>query len=239
MHLNIYIFFLYLILLLSQSCIKVQENSIKIDFRKKGIHPDGWIEKTEWSGFESISNLCSPWKSGMSDSTVFTCFCSEQYFNFYFDVIDRDIIVNDAMDEFSVTKGDRVELFFSPLPCLQQYYCIEISPNGDVLDYKARLYRNFDYSWHFQKYKIETQKAKDGYIVEGYISLQELNKLGINIRKGFYLGIFRAEFTSENQITWYSWIDPQVKEPDFHIPTAFGTARFNIFLRNLLFRPLN
>ena len=58
-------------------------------------------------------------------------------------------------------------------------------------------------------------------------SLSELKKIDIDLDKGFCLGIFRADFTGENEnsVIWYSWLNPHTKDPDFHIPSAFGKCK--------------
>jgi hypothetical protein len=188
---------------------------------------DGNIGKEEWNGVTTITNLRSPWKPAERDSTIFRCYSSHKYFNFCFEVIDRNMTVFDYTDELTVAKGDRVELFFSPSIKLHPYYCLEINPNGHILDYKAQLYRKFDYSWNFNHCSIVGKITPTGYVVEGRMSISELEKLGIDFNKGFHLGVFRADFTEkkEDAVIWYSWIKPHVKEPDFHIPSAFGKCK--------------
>ena len=46
-----------------------------------------------------------------------------------------------------MAKEDRVELFFSNLTTLSEYYCIEIDPLGRILDYSAKHNRKFDENW--------------------------------------------------------------------------------------------
>ena len=127
----------------------------------------------------------------------------------------------------SVAKGDRVELFFSPTSDLSLYYCMEINPYGHTLDYKAEFYRNFDSIWDFTNLEISSTLTLDGYIVEGRIPITELNNLDIVLNKGFYFGIFRADFIekNENTVIWYSWQNPTSKKPDFHITSAFRKSK--------------
>ena len=229
---NIYFFVcLFVILFGLRECRHVQSNIFLINQHSSEIHLDGDVEEIEWEGATSITNFHSPWVPTERDSTIFRCFCSQGYFNFCFEVIDRSLKILDYTDEMTITKGDRVELFFSPSSKLSSYYCIEINPYGHILDYKAQFYRKFDYSWNFSHYNIVGKVTLTGYVVEGCISLNELDSLNINFDKGFYMGIFRADFTEENEDspTWYSWINPHTKHPDFHIQSAFIKSRLNQF----------
>ena len=108
---------------------------------------------------------------------------------------------------------------------------MEIAPNGNTLDYAAQFYRKFDYSWDFEHFAVISRITPTGYVAEGRVSLVELEKLHIDLKKGFYLGIFRADFTEENEdsVIWYSWQHPRVTNPDFHIPSAFGKCKLNKF----------
>ena len=122
--------------------------------------------------------------------------------------------------ELSVAEGDRVELFFSPTKDLSKnYYCIEMSPDGHILDYKANYYRKFEEEWDFKTAKVISKYTDNGYLVEGKIDLKELEQLGIG--DTFYLGVLKADYKAKENVTWYSWIKPDSSEPDFHIPSAF------------------
>ena len=94
----------------------------------------------------------------------------------------------------------------------------------------------------------------DGYVVEGRIPLKNLAAVlqlpailpGVKIRCGLY----RAEFSHDRSgrpvdqkktlhnlgrkiegpppiEEWISWVDPKVKEPDFHIPASLGWLEFD------------
>jgi len=194
----------------------------------KDIFVDGVIDCAEWGAIDSVVGLCSPWVPVGKDNTVFKCFCSEAYFNFCFNVDEKTIVNNSYADELSVTKGDRVELFFTADTVLSQYFCMEISPTGYLLDYSAQYYRKFDNSWKLNGCDLAAKYTPKGYVVEGRILISELEKLGIKVKESFYLGIFRADFTNMNSkdVIWYSWVDPQKQVPDFHVPTAFGICKY-------------
>jgi hypothetical protein len=191
---------------------------------EKEIKVDGVIDKGEWEQALLIENLIAPWKDESRDETTFRAFVSPNAFNFAFQVMDNTVTTVPFKNELSVEREDRVELFFSRDTTLAKYYCIEIDPNGKVLDYSAKFYREFNQSWNFNSKELASRITENGYIVEGKISINELNELGLS--SPFYLGIFRADYksTTKDDVTWFSWVKPTSSSPDFHIPSAFGEA---------------
>jgi hypothetical protein len=204
------------------SCKKSTQSKLSVPFSEKEIKVDGAINEGAWEQVILVENLHSPWDKNSMDKTKFKAFVTKNYFNFCFQVEDNTLITVPFEKELSVASEDRVELFFSNDTTLAKYYCIEIDPNGNILDYSAKYYRDFSESWNFKSIIVATKITDTGYIVEGKISLKELNELGI--LNPFYLGIFRADFKSYNpdDVTWFSWIKPNSSQPDFHIPSAFG-----------------
>lgn len=201
---------------------KKEKSMLSIPFSEKEIKIDGHIDEDDWEQAVSVESLFAPWEKNHSDKTKFRAFVSKNYFNFCFRVEDNTLITVPFEKELSVASEDRVELFFSNDTTLAKYYCIEIDPKGNVLDYVAKNYREFNDNWNFKSKKVGTKITDTSYIVEGKISLKELNELGIS--NTFYLGIFRADFKSHksDDVTWFSWIKPDSSDPDFHIPSAFG-----------------
>ena len=218
---------LFVTFLIGQGCRHTQPDILLVDRYTSEIDLDGDIGEMAWNNATTVTGFISPWKPATQDSTIFRCFCSPDHFNFCFEVVDRSLTILDYTDEMTVAEGDRVELFFSPSAKLSPYYCIEINPHGYILDYKAQFHRQFDFSWNFSNLAVTGKITSNGYIVEGRIPISELQTLGIDFNKEFYLGIFRADFREENENSaiWYSWINPQVKEADFHIPSAFVKSK--------------
>ena len=204
------------------SCKKSSQSMLSVPFSEKEIKVDGVIEERGWKQAVLIENLISTWDKVDTDKTKFKAFVSTNYFNFCFNVRDSTLLTVPFEKELSVASEDRVELFFSNDTTLTKYYCIEIDPKGNVLDYSAKNYRNFSKAWNFKSKKIAARITDNGYIVEGKISLKELNELGLS--NPFYLGVFRADFKSSksDDVTWFSWRKPRSLKPDFHIPSAFG-----------------
>ena len=223
-----YILILWLAIILFD-CQKPERSGLYIPFFENEIMVDGIISEREWKQGALMKGLVAPWDTDYIDYTKFNAFISHDYFNFCFSVIDSTLITLPFKDELTITSEDRVELFFSSSTSLNKYYCIEIDPNGNVLDYSAKYYRDFVESWNFKSAEIAAKTTNHGYLVEGRILLNELKTLGI--LEQFYLGIFRADFKSPNpeDVTWISWIDPLSSNPDFHIPSALGrvTLRTN------------
>lgn len=222
--LNKYIFILAVILFFA-GCNKSTKGNFSIPFIKKEIMVDAILAETCWNEGALVKNLISPWENQGVDQTTFKAFVSKEYFNFSFEVIDSTIILFPFEEELTVANEDRVELFFSSDTTLNNYYCIEMDPNGNVLDYSAKFYREFDEGWNFKSSEIVAVITEQGYLIEGRISLDELDSLGI--AGEFFLGIFRADFKSQmtDDVIWFSWIKPKSPEPDFNIPSSFEKVR--------------
>lgn len=215
---NIYILVVVLFL---AGCSKPTQSQFSVPLVEKEIKVDAILNEYCWEQSVSVQNLISPWDKQSVDKTTFKAFVSENGFNFCFEVVDETVVFFPFEEELTVAKEDRVELFFSNDTSLNKYYCIEMAPDGNVLDYSAKSYREFNNEWDFESVEIEAQITKHGYIVEGRISLEELKNIGIN--EEFFLGIYRADFKSKESedVTWYSWIKPDSEKPDFHIPSSF------------------
>lgn len=217
-------YFFIILIIVSFTCKDSKQNAFLIPYSEKDIKVDGIIEEVEWYHGVLIDGLISPWNHNSFDKTEFYASFSDYYFNFAFNVIDSTFITFPFENEMTVIKEDRVELFFSNDKSLNTYHCIEIDPFGNVLDYSAKLYRNFNRTWNFSGLHIKTKVVDYGYVVEGTIPLKELKKLVV-LNK-FYLGVFRADFKSHDidNVYWNSWVKPKSPTPDFHIPSAFALA---------------
>jgi hypothetical protein len=191
---------------------------------------DGRVDKEEWKDSNQEQDFTFPWQDIKAPTTAFYSKVDAEQLYFAFQVADKNVVIIDSNEELAVAAGDRVEIFFAQNKSLQEYYCLEISPNGKVLDYKASFHRKFDNSWNCPSLKIEANLTSDGYIVEGSIPLEVLENLGIyNRNRGepcFLMGLYRGEFshTTTNKVKeeWISWIKPDTKEADFHVPSSFG-----------------
>ena len=224
---NLLLILIHQLCFLFGGCDSSKTKVYNVKFIDKDIAINGIINEKEWINADSIVGLCAPWDSIPRDETIFKSCRSNHFFYFYFDVMDTTIITKDFEQELTVAEEDRVELFFSADPYMNQYFCIEMDPIGRILDYSAKYYRKFNEQWDFNQVKIAAKKSTKGYIIEGCISIGELKSLGI--RDSFHMGVFRADYRSlkTDDVVWYSWIKPDSKTADFHIPSALGIFIFN------------
>lgn len=202
------------------------------------ISIDGQGQDATWQLAETLTDFSFPWNEQVAPATQFRALWDAQQFYFRFDVTDSDVVLGDGADAMQKVIGsDRVEIFFSTGPQLDPYYCVEIDPRGEVLDYQARFHRQMDWQWTCEGLQVATSLNDQGYIVEGQLLLSTFRKLGCvhQDASGEYLiaGLYRAEFSSPTATggpvieDWMSWIDPQVALPDFHVPSSFGTIRLS------------
>jgi hypothetical protein len=199
----------------------VQSGSISID---------GTINDNAWKKATTLDDFLLPWEDGSPAATSFRAMYDTAMMYFCFDARDKDLVVMDSLlMETDIAKGDRVELFLSPDTTMQHYFCIEIDPRGRLLDYAASYYRNFDDKWNVQGIIARSQVSDESYQVEVAIPLTNFRKMGIDLSKDVYIGVFRAQLEkngAEVKEHWLTWIDPSTAEPDFHVPGALGVFRF-------------
>jgi len=169
-------------------------------------------------GYMSES-LSAPWH-GKTDETRFCFHSTAERLFFSFEVTDSTIYLVDPFSkERDVEPEDRVEVFFAPDPSLKKaYYCAEIDPQGHIMDYKAEYFRKFDFEWNFSTMEACGQITPWGYRVNASVSRGELESLGIDIDKSFWIGAFRGDAFGNGEIEWYSLVAPDVSAPDFHVP---------------------
>jgi hypothetical protein len=202
-------------------------------FRKNDFRIDGNVNEKSWQRCKVIQNLVAPWDPLAAGTAQFRAGYDENFFYFSFEVKDSIGLYLEEKGEEAVAKGDRVEIFFSPDTAMSNYYCLEIAPNSNLLDYQASYHRRFNSTWNIEGAQIVGKPNANGYTVEGKIPVGFLKTLkGINgSLKGttLHAGVFRARKKSagdSDAFIWYSWINPQVASPDFHIPSALGRFEF-------------
>ena len=193
----------------------------------KSISVDG--KKDDWAQIPvAVSGLTAPWDGAVKDRTTFSVCHDRKNLYFIYEVSDSTIIYNNEKTEASVGSSDRIEFFFSKDPAMKDYYCAEIDPHGKVMDYHAKFYRQFDFSWNFKGLKLGTHVGTDSYIVEGSIPLKSLEEMGVISSEGeIRMGVYRADYyePKEEQVIWSSWIIPDATQPDFHIPSSLGVLK--------------
>lgn len=214
-------------------CDKAKQVEVEIPYGDTEIIIDGMGE--EWMQEPFLTGFVAPWNGMKKDQTEVSLFHDNKNLYFLFRVKDNQLVYGTEEGESSVNYSDRVELFFCKDQELETYYCAEIDPKAKVLDYKARFYRKFDFGWDFDRLLTAATIQKDGYTVEGSLSLDWLRENGILSSDGeFFLGLYRGDAsdpTNEETIVWLTWNIPEAKEPDFHIPSSLSKVRLQAFTR--------
>ena len=199
------------------------------------IDIDGYLGKTEWPAQAWTTAFTFPWQEREAPRTEMCCVTSGDRLQFAFQCVDPDVVVVGQQPEveLSVAGGDRIEIYFARDADLREYYCLEVSPAGQVLDYKATFPREFDDSWNWPGLEVAGRTGPAGYVVEGSLPLSSLTELTGFTRsddRGVLVGAFRAEFSHSDgkrpKMEWISWIRPDTEGPNFHTPSAFGRFHF-------------
>lgn len=221
--------FFFTMLVVQISCTAPEDKKMPVIpiLRSSQITMDGSLD--DWQTLPHIFKVTafqSPWEKEPYGETVFCAFVDSHWFYFSYDVKDSTPITAPFTKEIDVASGDRVELFFSPSKSLENYYCIEITPQGNVLDYKACFYRMFNDTWDLKDFSVYTQIVDSGYRVEGRFPVHFLRAMTTepgSKKNTFFLGLYRADYkkNDDNAVQWLTWIDPKSKDPDFHIPESF------------------
>lgn len=190
-----------------------------------------------WESAERLQTFHQPWGKEECPEILFKALHDNEFLYLRYQVQDPDVLLfeggNGKMD---VTQSDRVEIFLSTDPQLKTYYCLEIDPSGNILDYSATYHRIFDFQWTWPDGHIfvATDIGSSDYEVDIRISKQSLNQLGLikdnALCAGIYLGhcIALPDKGKQNaKLNWLTWIDPLVENPDFHVPTSFGILKLS------------
>jgi len=191
---------------------------------------DGYLQ--DWAALDTVfevSDFHSPWRDTPFGPTRFRAIADSAWLYFNFEVADSLLVALPFAQESDVASGDRVEIFLSADSTLGNYYCLEMGPRGDVLDYRAAYYRQFDDTWDLPALAVATQATTGGYVVEGRIPLRFLRGLSEDIPPTgtftLYMGLYRAEYdkahTEADPVQWLTWIDPNTADPDFHVGASF------------------
>lgn len=184
---------------------------------------------TDWSAATVLSDFSFAWETTRAPQTEFRAMHDGKQLRFRFDCVDADLVLAEgetAKDR--VIDSDRVEIFFAPDLHLKPYYCLEMSPRGDILPYKASFYRQMDWDWRCDGLEVSAQIGQGRYTVSGSLPLQTLRALGVlkPDSREILAGLYRAEFYHLTNGTihpgWMPWVNPRTETPDFHVPASFG-----------------
>lgn len=183
-----------------------------------------------WKQARALTDFRYPWENQTAPPTTFRSLHDNDWVYFLFVIEDDDVNIHRRTDHKSeVAASSRAEIFFRIDDRLTPYYCLEIDPAGRVLDYEANYHRNFNINWSWPKdhLVIKTDQRKDGYSIEFAVSKESLAQLKLLQGNTIQAGLFRANCAlkenGEPDFKWISWLQPDAKTPDFHIPSSFGT----------------
>jgi len=213
---------------------------------------DGRPDEAGWRDAAVERKFAFPWKRAAAPPTEFRALCDDRWLYFSFRIQDADVFVLDELrDEEDAVFEDRAEMYFARDDALEDYFCLEIDSRGRVFDYRGSYYRQLDPQWNWPGVEARASTFPGGYAIEGRISQDSFKSLGfppLRPDARIRCGLYRAEFSHDRsgkppvqQETihnrgrrlngpppleeWISWIDPQTKEPDFHVPSSFGWLR--------------
>lgn len=182
-----------------------------------------------WQKAELLTDFVSPWDIKKPKKIEFKAMWDTENLFFCFTVYDNVIHIDKTDNSFeSIGNSDRVELFFRINASLNPYYCLEIDPTPRIMDFKAYPNKNFNFEWNWpiNDINVKSQINSNNFTVEIAITIKSLKNLNIIKENKIEIGIFRAKYNKlENSIfepTWISWVNPNTKNPNFHIPASFG-----------------
>jgi hypothetical protein len=214
---------------------------------------DGKADEPAWQKAAVENHFVFPWKNAPAPKTEFRAVCDGTNLYFTFRIQDTDIVVLDHLSsEEDAVFEDRAEAYFSRDDRMKDYYCFEIDSRGRIFDYRGSYWRHLDTKWNFQDLEARGSTIPGGYEVEGRLPLRSFETVGfpaIHPGSKIRCGLYRAEFSHDRSgrpvdqkktlhnlgrkiegpppiEEWISWVDPKVKEPDFHIPASLGWLEF-------------
>ena len=210
-----------------RSSQSVSDVLLDVPVAEKEIKVDG--DGKDWDSKPLVLGLTAPWNGSIKDSTAIYICHDKKNLYFLFKIKDDNLIYDDREGEEAVNYRDRAEIFFSKDEKLSTYFCAEIDPQAKVLDYEAHFYRDFNFEWDFKQLIVASQLENDGYVVEGALPIEWLKSSQLLSDDGeMFIGLYRAnaiEPENDESIVWCSWIVPDSKDPDFHIPSSLGKLR--------------
>ena len=195
------------------------------------IHIDGTGSSLLWQKAPILSDFQYPWREELPPLTSFQALWDGEKLYLLYHAKDAEIITKIAgLGERDVVDSDRVEIFFKKDDAMDPYYALELDALGRILDTEGRFYRKIDFHWNWPTNHLIVRASQNevGYTVEVSITLASLKKLGLWQEGQDYLhaGLYRGEYiyNTPNKpiVKWISWVKPDSKTPDFHIPSSFG-----------------
>ncbi|MDO4630184.1 MAG: carbohydrate-binding family 9-like protein [Planctomycetia bacterium] len=188
------------------------------------------LDSPNWKKAAVFTDFFFPWLDEPAPETTLKMFHDGKTLFFCYEIVDTDVVLADSDEKMSVISNDRAEIFLATPDLKDWYYGFEMAPNGVMLDYRMKYYRQSDYGWSGDFVKFTGQLTPSGYTISGTIDLETLRTRNILQPDGtFCAGFFRAEFShlpdGKIREEWISWKHSGTKEADFHVPGAFGKVK--------------
>lgn len=211
-------------------------DSYNVVYNNQAPTLDGKLDDGVWKDVKAITDFSNPWVEDKMPSTEFKAYHDDKNLYFAFDVVDPNVVVYDQTDhEWMVAREDRVELFMAPGAIDQanadgsypKYMALEMDYKGRALSMLRDSQKNVDAKWDPSTLELKGERTDKGYVLEGQISLKELNDLGLIKDNTIQAGVYRAEFSiiegkGKERADWITWVNPQTEKPNFHINSSFG-----------------
>lgn len=183
----------------------------------------------DWARALPLTDFSLPWEERPPPRTEFRALWTRSHLHFWFAASDSTPVVGAGPTlKERVLESDRVEVFLAPDLSLAPYYCLEIAPGGEVLEYRARFYREMDWDWRCPGLEVRSESSQDACHVTGSLPLETLRSLGV-LRPGanqLYAGLYRVDFSilpdGSLRRSWMPWVNPGTQRADFHVPGSFG-----------------
>lgn len=208
----------------------VQKSAYKIKQISQTINLDGLDQEDAWHQVSSIDSFIYPWLPQPPPATSFKAYHDGSFLYFFFSAVDDEMILKDSGDEeMDAVSSDRVEIFIRPDDETKPYYSFEMDPRGKMFDSKGEFGKYIDKEYDYPDSSLVFKGVinDNGYTLEGKLEIKTLNDMGlISPDESIMAGLFRGEYyTDENgeeKTNWISWVIPDSKTPNFHIPSSFG-----------------
>ena len=170
-----------------------------------------------------IEQMTHPWGDVFQETETTVALIGDNL-HLRFDAVDTEIIYDETFEyERDMEIGDRIEAYFSKDRELTGYYGFEVDPVGNVMAYKCKYFKQFEYEWDAPEGFWAKGYIKDnGYVVDVSIPMEFINTMVID--GNIYIGLYRADYRrvgDEVVRDSYSWRDPGNGIHTFHQPEIF------------------
>ncbi|MFH1824751.1 MAG: carbohydrate-binding family 9-like protein [Candidatus Firestonebacteria bacterium] len=208
--------------------MKYTYNCIKT---KDKIKIDGKLNEKIWGKLKPVGPFQFPWakKVDLKQKTVAKLTWDDKYLYLGYLAYDKDIQAIKRGRKGNVWLDDVVEIFLAPTLNDKSYFGFELNALGDLLDYKAKVYRKFNYKWIAKGIKTATFIKKGKFFsAEFAIPFSAIKKYPKN-ETIWNIGLFRVDYNIVHCIKkdeYSLWKPSGTKTPDYHRLKAFGKLAF-------------